>query len=213
MELIERTFQGYFGLLIPLLLGFFLIVSVKRNRLNLFISVLLGQFNKVQFKIAQNNLDEQEMTIMFWSSIFLQGLCLQTILRAFHINPLWIYLILIGLIFLKSIAIKCSRKIFQKDALFEGYYTSFFLMVIHIGWITFPLTLTNILYVNTTLNSSIQNMSIFFLIIVLGYLIYRLIYLVTEAVKEKISYIQIFFYLCTLEILPIVVISYYFFKY
>ena len=213
MELIERTFQGYFGLLIPLQLGFFLIVSVKRNRFNLFISVLLGQFNKAQFKIAQNNLDEQEMTIMFWSSIFLQGLCLQTILSSFHINPFWIYLILIGLIFLKSAAIKGSRKIFQKEALFEGYYTSFFLMVIHIGWITFPLTLTNILYLNSPFNNSIQNIYIFFLIVVLAYLIYRLFYLVTEAAKENISYLQIFFYLCTLEILPLVVISYYFFKY
>jgi hypothetical protein len=213
MELIERTFQGYFSLLIPLLLGFFLIVSVKRNRLNLFISVLLGQFNKAQFKIAQNNLDEQEMTIMFWSSIFLQGLCFQTILSSFHFNPFWIYLILICLIFLKSTAIKSSRKIFQKDTLFESYYTSFFLMFIHIGWITFPLTLTNILYVNTPFNNSVQNIYIFFLIIVFGYLIYRLLYLVTEAIKEKISYLQIFFYLCTLEILPLVVISYYFFKY
>ena len=90
----------------------------KRNRLHLFVSVLLGQVNKVQFKVVQNNLDEQEMTVMFWSSVFLQGLCLQTVLIPLKINPFWIYLTLISLVSLKSIVIKASSKIFSKGSPF-----------------------------------------------------------------------------------------------
>ena len=70
----ERVFQDYFGLLIPLLTALLFIVYVKRNRVSMLKSVLFGHFSKVHFKSVSQTTNEKEMTILFWSAIFLQGI-------------------------------------------------------------------------------------------------------------------------------------------
>ena len=117
------------------------------------------------------------------------------------------YLIIVGLIIIKYLIIKFSSKLLEQAMLFNFYITSFFISVIHYGWLCMPVIVLNILYFNRIENGFIQLINSVFLAVGLFYFVYRFIFLVNTANKEKISFLHIFFYLCTLEILPLGVIS------
>ncbi len=208
--MVERVFQDYFGLLIPLLTALFLIVYVKRNRPNMVKSVLLGHFSKVHFKSVGQTTNEKEMTILFWSAIFLQGIYIHSFFINNSTNIFFYYAIVVSAIAIKHLAIKISSNVFQKQQLFQDYYTSFLITLINISWASVFFSVTNILYYNYVSSVFFDQFNFGFLTLVLAYLLYRIVYLFFAALKEKISYLHIIFYICTLEILPIVIISYYF---
>lgn len=206
----ERVFQDYFGLLIPLLTALLFIVYVKRNRVSMLKSVLFGHFSKVHFKSVSQTTNEKEMTILFWSAIFLQGIYVHSFFIENSTKIIFYYALVVSAIVIKHLAIKTSSNIFQKQQLFQEYYTSFLITLINIGWASAPFSATNILYYNYISIVSFERLNYGFLSIVFIYLFYRIGYLFFTALKEKISYLHIIFYICTLEILPIVIISYYF---
>lgn len=208
--MIERVFQDYFGLLIPLLTALFFVVYVKRNRSSIIQSVLLGHFSKVHFKSVGQSINEKEMTILFWSAIFLQGIYIHSFFIDNSINIYFYYVFVALAIAIKHLVIKTSSNIFQKQRLFQEYYTSFLVALINIGWVSSLFSAINILYYNYISSVSFELLNYGFLTLVLLYLLYRILYLFFEALKEKVSYLHIIFYICTLEILPIVIISYYF---
>ena len=210
MQLEYRLFQDYFGLLIPLLIGLVLIVYVKRSRPAIIKGVLLSHFSKVNFKNTQNNIHDREVTILLWTSVFLQGLYLNSYFIELN-TPIYFYYLIVAIIIgLKHLSLKISAKTFNKEQLFEEYQTSFIAVVIKLGWFLIPVSIINIIYLNKiSINQRIE-LNKTMLIFVLIFLVYRLFFLFTQANKEKISYLHIFLYLCTLEILPIVIISYYF---
>ena len=210
MELEYRLFQDYFGLLIPLLIGLVLIVYVKRSRPAIIKGVLLSHFSKVNFKNIQNNIHDREVTILLWTSVFLQGLYLNSYFIELN-TPIYFYYLIVAIIIgLKHLSLKISAKTFNKEQLFEEYQTSFIAVVIKLGWFLIPVSIINIIYLNKiSINQRIE-LNKTTLIFVLIFLVYRLFFLFIQANKENISYLHIFLYLCTLEILPIVIISYYF---
>ena len=206
----ERVFQDYFGLLIPLLTTLLFVVYVKRNRASLIKSVFLGHFSNVHFKSISQSINEKEMTILFWSSIFLQGIYIHTFFINKVTSVLLCYVLVILAVAIKYAAIKVSSGIFQKQQLFQEYYTSFTIAIINIGFISFFFSVINILYFNNMSTSIFETFNYGLLIIILTYWLYKVLFLVFGALKEKISFLHIFFYICTLEILPIVIISHYF---
>ena len=210
MELEYRLFQDYFGLLIPLLIGLVLIVYVKRSRPAIIKGVLLSHFSKINFKNIQSNIYDREVTILLWTSVFLQGLYLNSYFIELN-TPIYFYYLIVAIIIgLKHLSLKISAKTFNKEQLFEEYKTSFIVVVIKLGWFLIPVSIINIIYLNKIAINQRIDLNKTALIFVLLFLLYRLFFLVTQAIKVKISYLHIFLYLCTLEILPIVVISYYF---
>jgi hypothetical protein len=212
MNLEHRVFLDYFGLLFPIIIATTLIIYVKRTRSGLVESILLGLFNKVLFKTVQKNIDERGVTILFWSSVFLQATYIYSIVLKSNTNLYLVYLLVILAILLKGKTLKFSGAIFQKEDIFKDYITSFYITVINLGLFTIPLTAINIVYLNKLTKTDFLVLNRTFIIIILTYLIIRVVFLALAAVREKISYLHIIVYLCTLEILPFVIISYYFFK-
>jgi len=212
MNLEHRVFLDYFGLLFPIIIATTLIIYVKRTRSGLVESILLGLFNKVQFKTVQKNIDERGVTILFWSSVFLQGTYIYSIVLKSNTNLYLVYLLVILAILLKGKTLKFSGAIFQKEDIFKDYITSFYITVINLGLFTIPLTAINIVYLNKLTKTDFLVLNRTFIIFIITYLIVRVVFLALSSVRERISYLHIIVYLCTLEILPFVIISYYFYK-
>lgn len=212
MNLEHRVFLDYFGLLFPIIIATTLIIYVKRTRSGLVESILLGLFNKVQFKTVQKNIDERGVTILFWSSVFLQGTYIYSIVLKSNTNLYLVYLLVILAILLKGKTLKFSGAIFQKEDIFKDYITSFYITVINLGLFTIPLTAINIVYLNKLTKTDFLVLNRTFIIFIITYLIVRVVFLALASLRERISYLHIIVYLCTLEILPFVIISYYFYK-
>ena len=207
MILIERNLSEVFGLLIPLIITVSLLVYVSKSRFNLIKSIFFAHFSKAYFRAVENNKEEQEFMILLWSSVFLQGIMIHLYFITSSFPVYLYYLIIVGLIIIKYLIIKFSSKLLEQAMLFNFYITSFFISVIHYGWLCMPVVVLNILYFNRIENGFIQLINSVFLAVGLFYFVYRFIFLVNAANKEKISFLHIFIYLCTLEILPLGVIS------
>ncbi len=213
MILFERPFLDYFGLLIPILFAGFLITYVKQNKPGLISSFVIAPFNKIQFKAIQKNFDENTNIILFWCTLFLQSIYVNTLFLDSENSIYLIYIIFFSLTLTKHCVLKLSDVIFQKDAVFKDYYTSFFINVVNLGLFSIPLSVINIIYFNQLSSNQFQGLNLLFIIIVLVYLFVRTITMVVAGIKEKVSYLHIIVYLCTLEILPIVIISSFFSNY
>ena len=148
MVLSERAFEDYFGLLLPILIVGCFIIYVKRSRPNLILGFTLALFNRVHFKLIQKNIDDRNSTILFWCSVFLQGIYLQSIFLKSTNEYHLIYMILLLALFLKYLAIKLSMFTFQKDAVLKEYHTIFFVSSVNIGLFSVPVTVFNIIYFN-----------------------------------------------------------------
>ena len=181
--------------------------SIVKDYKSLIKSIFFAHFSKAYFRVVVNNKEEQEFMILLWSSVFLQGIMIHLYFITSSFPEYLYYLIIVGLIIIKYLIIKFSSKLLEQAKLFNFYITSFFISVIHYGWLCMPVIVLNILYFNRIENGFIQIINPVFLAVGLFYFVYRFIFLINAANKEKISFLHIFFYLCTLEILPLGVIS------
>lgn len=203
MQLIERNLIELFGLLIPFTIAIILFVYVVRARFNLIRSIVLAPFNKSHFKNVDNNTGEQEFTILLWTSVFAQGI----MLHFYFTSPILIYSAIIILILIKFFLLSFSAVFLEQADLFRSYKTTFYLGIIHNGLVCIPTILFNILYSYRLDANTIQLVNaVFFLTLVLLF-IYRFIFLFKAGLRENILYVHIIFYLCTLEILPLGIIS------
>jgi len=192
-------------LLIPFLIAIIMYVYVIRTRINLVRSIFLAFFNKSYFKNVNNNTTEQEFTILLWSSVFVQGIMLHFY---FSSTPsILIYIAITTLILIKYFMLNFSAVFLEKGDLFRFYKTTFFLGIIHNGLVCIPIIIFNILYSYRLEPNTIQFINGIFFLLLITLFIYRFIFLFRKALKENILYIHIIFYLCTLEILPLGIIS------
>ena len=206
MFLLERILNEQLFLLIIIATSTILISYCVKNRPLLLKSIALAHLKKTEFKFVSNNTQDQTVSILFWASTALQTTCVFLFLE--EKNNLNVYLILLffSLIVIKRVTIFISEMIFQTKTLLETYYTSFVVMVIHLGWLTLPFSLCKITYYKIVSLELIQTLNLVLIIIIISYLIIRLIILINTAKKEAVSFLHIIFYLCTLEILPAVLI-------
>ena len=178
-----------------------------RNRPTLLKSLFLANLKKTHFKFVSNNIQDQIVELLFWNSLLLQSLFFISYLTEkgrLFIKPLFFFLLLV---FLKRLIIMFSEKLFQVTNLTSTYFTSFIIMVIHLGWVTVPILILKTTYYSFFTNQQLNWANNILFSLVIFYLFYRLCTLLLSSFQENISFLHIIFYLCTLEILPFVLIS------
>ena len=206
MFLLERILNEQLFLLIIIVISTILISYCIKNRPILLRSVALAHLKKTEFKFVSNNTQDQIVSILFWTSMALQITTLYLLLEEKNNFSVFIIILFISLVVVKRATIFISEIIFQTKTLLETYYTSFMVMVIHVGWISLPFSLYKIIYHKTATIYLIQTLNIGLISIVSLYLLIRLVILINTAKNEAVSFLHIIFYLCTLEILPAVLI-------
>ena len=207
MHLTERLNNDQFFILIGVFMSLIVVSYCIRNRPTLLKSLFLANLKKTHFKFVSNNIQDQIVELLFWNSLLLQSLFFISYLidqgRLF-IKPLFFFLLLV---FLKRLTIIFSEKLFQVTNLTSTYFTSFIIMVIHLGWVTVPILILKTTYYSFFNNQQLNWANNILFSLVIFYLFYRLCTLLWSSFQENISFLHIIFYLCTLEILPFVLIS------
>ncbi len=207
MHLTERLNNDQFFILIGVFTSLIVVSYCIRNRPTLLKSLFLANLKKTHFKFVSNNIQDQIVELLFWNSLLLQSLFFISYLidqgRLF-IKPLFFFLLLV---FLKRLTIIFSEKLFQVTNLTSTYFTSFIIMVIHLGWVTVPILILKTTYFSFFTNQQLNWANNILFSLVIFYLFYRLCTLLLSSFQENISFLHIIFYLCTLEILPFVLIS------
>jgi len=206
MFLLERILNEQLFLLIIIAIATILISYCIKNRPILLKSVTLAHLKKTELKFVSNNTKDQIVNILFWTSMALQITALYLLLEEKNKFSVFIIILFISLVVVKRATIFISEIIFQTKTLLETYYTSFVVMVIHVGWISLPFSLYKIIYHKTASIYLIQTLNQGLLSIVSLYLTIRLLILINTAKNEAVSFLHIIFYLCTLEILPAILI-------
>jgi len=207
VHLTERLNNDQFFILIGVFTSLIVVSYCIRNRPTLLKSLFLANLKKTHFKFVSNNIQDQIVELLFWNSLLLQSLFFISYLidqgRLF-IKPLFFFLLLV---FLKRLTIIFSEKLFQVTNLTSTYFTSFIIMVIHLGWVTVPILILKTTYYSFFTNQQLNWANNILFSLVIFYLFYRLCTLLLSSFQENISFLHIIFYLCTLEILPFVLIS------
>ena len=206
MFLLERILNEQLFLLIIIAISTILISYCVKNRPLLLKSIALAHLKKTEFKFVSNNTQDQIVTILFWTSVALQTTSFFLFLDEKNKFNFFIITLFFALIITKRATIFVSEIIFQTKTLLETYYTSFVVMVIHLGWLSLPFSIYKITYHNLISLQTINTLNMGLLSIVSLYLIIRLVILINTAKNDAVSFLHIIFYLCTLEILPAVLI-------
>ena len=206
MFLLERIFNEQLFLLIIIATATILISYSIKNRPILLKGIALAHLKKTEFKFVSNHTQDQIVSILFWTSITLQVICLFLFLEEKDNLNMFIIVLFVSLVVVKRATIFISEIIFQTKTLLETYYTSFVVMVIHLGWLSIPFSLYKITYHKINSLQLVQALNLGLISIVFLYLIIRLVILINTAKTETVSFLHIIFYLCTLEILPAVLI-------
>ena len=207
MHLTERLNNDQFFILIGVFMSLIVVSYSIRNRPTLLKSLFLANLKKTHFKFVSNNIQDQIVELLFWNSLLLQSLFFIFYLTEkgrLFIKPLFFFLLLV---FLKRLTIIFSEKLFQVTNLTSTYFTSFIIMVIHLGWVTVPILILKTTYYSFFTNQQLNWANNILFSLVIFYLFYRLCTLLLSSFQENISFLHIIFYLCTLEILPFVLIS------
>ena len=206
MQLTERVFNNQFLLLFAVLTPVLIVAYCVRNRPLLVKNIALANLKKTNFRFVSNNIQDQIVKVLFWSSLALQTTFIAGFFNERKEFSIWLIVAFACIVLGKRILLFLSDKVFQTPNLLNTYYTSFMVMVIHLGWLTAPILLIKITYLSFISTDQTYVINLGLGAIVLTYLFYRFIILLLEAFKENISFLHIIFYLCTLEILPVVLI-------
>ena len=206
MQLTERVFNNQFLLLFAVLIPVLIVAYCVRNRPLLVKNIALANLKKTNFRFVSNNIQDQIVKVLFWSSLVLQTTFIAGFFKERKEFSIWLIVAFVCIVLGKRILLFLSDKVFQPPNLLNTYYTSFMVMVIHLGWLTAPILLIKFTYLSFISTEQTYVINLGLGAIVLTYLFYRFIILLLEAFKENISFLHIIFYLCTLEILPVVLI-------
>ena len=206
MQLTERVFSNQFLLLFAVLTPVLIVAYCVRNRPLLVKNIALANLKKTNFRFVSNNIQDQIVKVLFWSSLALQTTFIAGFFNERKEFSIWLIVAFACIVLGKRILLFLSDKVFQTPNLLNIHYTSFMVMVIHLGWLTAPILLIKITYLSFISTDQTYVINLGLGAIVLTYLFYRFIILLLEAFKENISFLHIIFYLCTLEILPVVLI-------
>lgn len=206
MQLTERVFNNQFLLLFAVLTTVLIVAYCVRNRPLLVKNIAIANLKKTNFRFVSNNIQDQIVKVLFWSSLALQTTFIAGFFNERKEFSIWLIVAFVCIVLGKRILLFLSDKVFQTPNLLNTYYTSFMVMVIHLGWLTAPILLIKFTYLSFISTEQTYVINLGLGAIVLTYLFYRFIMLLLEAFKENISFLHIIFYLCTLEILPVVLI-------
>ena len=206
MQLTERVFNNQFLLLFAVLIPVLIVAYCVRNRPLLVKNIVIANLKKTNFRFVSNNIQDQIVKVLFWSSLALQTTFIAGFFNERNEFSIWLIVAFACIVLAKRILLFLSDKVFQTPNLLNTYYTSFMVMVIHLGWLTAPILLIKFTYLSFISTELTYVINPGLGAIVLTYLFYRFIMLLLEAFKENISFLHIIFYLCTLEILPVVLI-------
>ena len=206
MQLTERVFNNQFLLLFAVLTPVLIVAYCVRNRPLLVKNIAVANLKKTNFRFVSNNIQDQIVKVLFWSSLALQTTFIAGFFNERKEFSIWLIVAFFCIVLGKRILLFLSDKVFQTPNLLNTYYTSFMVMVIHLGWLTAPILLIKFTYLSFISTEQTYVINLGLGAIVLTYLFYRFIMLLLEAFKENISFLHIIFYLCTLEILPVVLI-------
>tara|TARA_B100000035_G_scaffold49899_2_gene38505 strand:- start:511 stop:1149 length:639 start_codon:yes stop_codon:yes gene_type:complete len=206
MQLTERVFNNQFLLLFAVLIPVLIVAYCVRNRPLLVKNIAIANLKKTNFRFVSNNIQDQIVKVLFWSSLALQTTFIAGFFNERKEFSIWLIVAFVCIVLGKRILLFLSDKVFQTPNLLNTYYTSFMVMVIHLGWLTAPILLIKFTYLSFISTEQTYVINLGLGAIVLTYLFYRFIMLLLEAFKENISFLHIIFYLCTLEILPVVLI-------
>ena len=206
MQLTERVFNNQFLLLFAVLIPVLIVAYCVRNRPLLVKNIVIANLKKTNFRFVSNNIQDQIVKVLFWSSLALQTTFIAGFFNERKEFSIWLIVAFVCIVLGKRILLFLSDKVFQTPNLLNTYYTSFMVMVIHLGWLTAPILLIKFTYLSFISTELTYVINLGLGAIVLTYLFYRFIILLLEAFKENISFLHIIFYLCTLEILPVVLI-------
>ena len=206
MQLTERVFNNQFLLLFAVLTTVLIVAYCVRNRPLLVKNIVIANLKKTNFRFVSNNIQDQIVKVLFWSSLALQTTFIAGFFNERKEFSIWLIVAFVCIVLGKRILLFLSDKVFQTPNLLNTYYTSFMVMVIHLGWLTAPILLIKFTYLSFISTEQTYVINLGLGAIVLTYLFYRFIMLLLEAFKENISFLHIIFYLCTLEILPVVLI-------
>ena len=207
MLLRERIFNHQIILLSAVFIAVLVLSICIKNRPILLKSLTLAHARKMHFKYVYNNIKDQVITVLFWLSIVLQLIFLSLYLFEANKFSILITLIYISLILGKRASFFLSEKIFQTPSLIKTHLVSFIVMVIHIGWLTIPILLIKIIHFKSLSITSVKSINAVFFLVIFIYMLLRLINFIWLNRKVKVSFLHIIFYLCTLEILPLGIIS------
>ena len=131
-------------MLIGVLTCLIIISYCIRNRPILLKSFFLANFKKTHFKFVSNNIQDQIIELLFWNSFIITIVIFFSYLtdkKVIYKTPLFLCFSSI----IKKSNYFFSEKIFQIN-LNLTYFTSFIIMVIHLGWVTIPLLLLKTTY-------------------------------------------------------------------
>ena len=206
MQLTERVFNNQFLLLFAVLIPVLIVAYCVRNRPLLVKNIAIANLKKTNFRFVSNNIQDQIVKVLFWSSLALQTTFIAGFFNERNEFSIWLIVAFACIVLAKRILLFLSDKVFQTPNLLNTYYTSFMVMVIHLGWLTAPILLIKFTYLSFISTEQTYVINLGLGATVLTYLFYRFIMLLLEAFKENISFLHIIFYLCTLEILPVVLI-------
>lgn len=206
MQLTERVFNNQFLLLFAVLIPVLIVAYCVRNRPLLVKNIAIANLKKTNFRFVSNNIQDQIVKVLFWSSLALQTTFIAGFFNERKEFSIWLIVAFVCIVLGKRILLFLSDKVFQTPNLLNTYYTSFMVMVVHLGWLTAPILLIKFTYLSFISTEQTYVINLGLGAIVLTYLFYRFIILLLEAFKENISFLHIIFYLCTLEILPVVLI-------
>ena len=206
MQLIERVFNNQFLLLLAVFVPVLIVGYCIRNRPLLVKSIALANLKKTNFRFVSNNIQDQTVKVLFWSSLTLQITFMGFFFNERKEFSIWLIVAALFIVLGKRTLLFLFNKLFQATKLSDSYFTSFVVMVIHLGWLTVPVLFIKITYLSFLSPDQTHIINLGLGTTVLAYLFYRFILLLLEAFKENISFLHIIFYLCTLEILPVVLI-------
>ena len=191
MQLTERVFNNQFLLLFAVLIPVLIVAYCVRNRPLLVKNIAIANLKKTNFRFVSNNIQDQIVKVLFWSSLALQTTFIAGFFNERKEFSIWLIVAFVCIVLGKRILLFLSDKVFQTPNLLNTYYTSFMVMVIHLGWLTAPILLIKFTYLSfiSTDQNCVINLGLG--AIVLTYLFYRFIILLLEAFKENISFLPV----------------------
>ena len=213
MNLIDKFYIEKLWLMIPLIGILILLAIVRQQKSKSLLLIVKGIFNLSPIK--QTNIEPSQDNrlnyIVFFLSLILISVLIFSISKLNeHFYLCIIIFIVLSYFFIKSVAIKISGILFEQKKLFKQYFVVHIFYIQIIGIASIPLIVSNIIYpVNFSVMSvsTVSNYSYIIFIVVL-FICISLIHL-TKGRENKISYLQIILYFCTLEISPLMIIYIY----
>lgn len=215
MQLLEREISDSIWLLMPffMLLIFYAFQNKKKQKF--YTATIKGVLDFQHFRLTyKNEENKSKIDVLVIVSLLLISLYIKSL--GFFIvyseqQILLDYLIFVLLIsayfFTKTLLIRLTGYLFDFKYLINVYLIYYKYYIKAIALIAIPFLAINLISDKVELLSTAN---VIFLTTVFLLLIFRLFHIVTKGVENKVSYLNIFLYLCTLEISPLVFLYYIF---